>query len=269
MKMVAASRLRKAEERANAIKPFADRLQAFLANIAVDPDNIPSNLTEVRRSIDSVGVLVMTSDKGLCGSFNSNVLRKAGEWIRAQQSQGRKVKVFIAGKKGLSYFKRMPNVEIVETYLNLDQSLNYKEIKNMVDRAVKAFEYAEVDEFHIVYMKYKSAAVSIPTEEKLLPIVADKCEGDKCDTRADFLIEPSPEAVLGILFPKFIYTKIAMSLAQSFASEQGQRMVAMTNATENARELVDSLVLKYNKARQSAITNEILEVVSGAEALEG
>jgi F-type H+-transporting ATPase subunit gamma len=268
MKMVAAARLRRAEDRAKAARPYAERLQSFLDSFTIDPENLPHPLAEVRRTINHKGLLVITSDRGLCGSYNSNILREAVRWIKSQEQD--KVRLYIVGNKGVSYFKHR-GVPIARQFTNLDQKLDYKETKNIADIVASDFMSGAVDDVDMLYSQFVSPAVCRQIKMHLLPICAAKKEGevrDKKEMLADFIYEPSPEAILNILFPKYLYTRIVASLADSFASEQGQRMVAMTTATDNAEEMVKALTLKYNKVRQAAITKELGEIVGGAEALE-
>lgn len=270
MKMVAAAKLRRAEERAQTAKPYSDRLQSFLDNLNVDPDNIPHPLATPRPVVNNTGIIVITSDKGLCGSFNSNIIRKAKAWLEDRDAD--KTKLYVVGRKGVSTYKKKPEINVEERYINLDQSLDYKEIKEISDRVSNDFIDEKIDECYVLYSLYKSPAVCYPTIDKLLPVGSGGEQDDeesKSTEQTDYIIEPSPEEVLRILFPKFVYTKLVMALANSFASEHGQRMVAMTNATDAAKDMVESLTLRYNKARQSAITTEISEIVSGAEALSG
>jgi F-type H+-transporting ATPase subunit gamma len=267
MKMVAAARLRRAEERAKASRPYAERLQSFLDSFTVDPDNLPHPLAEVRRTIHHKGLLVITSDRGLCGSYNSNILREANKWVKAQEQE--QVKLYIVGNKGVSYFKHR-HATIAKQFCNLDQKIDYKETKNIADVIANDFMNGVIDDVDLLYSQFVSPAVCRQIKMHLLPICATKKEGEvkEKEALADFIYEPSPEAILNILFPKFLYTRIVASLADSFASEQGQRMVAMTTATENAEEMVKALTLQYNKVRQAAITKELGEIVGGAEALE-
>lgn len=264
--MVAAAKLRRAEDRAKTAKPYSDRLQSFLSRLDVGQDNIPHPLAHIRPHIRNTGIIIITSDKGLCGSFNSNIIRKAKAWLADKDESN--MKVYIVGRKGVSTLKKS-GLNIEEKYINLDQSLDYKEIKGIADRVSNDFMDEKIDECYILYSLYKSPAICFPTIDRLLPVGADEGSEENADgAHSEYIIEPSPEAVLKILFPKFVYTKLVMGLANSFASEHGQRMVAMTNATDAARDMVESLTLRYNKARQSAITTEISEIVGGSEALK-
>ena len=265
MKMVAAARLKRAEDRARTIKPYADRLQSFMDSFTINPENLPHPLAEVRTHVNHSGLLVLTSDKGLCGSYNSNILRGAQAWMKDRDLA--KVRVYALGRKAWDSYKKHPEINVAERFINFDQTLPYKEVKNLVDLVSSDYIDGKIDELFVLYTHYVSPAVCRPTLEHLLPIVSTKEKKDHED-HADFIIEPSPEAVLGILFPKFVYTRILMALAHSFASEQGQRMVAMTNATDSAKEMVENLTLVYNKVRQAAITREISEIVGGSEALK-
>lgn len=264
MKMVAAARLRRAEERARAARPYADMLQSFFEGFTIDPENIPHPLAEVRTPPRRSGLLLFSSDRGLCGSYNSNIFREAVNW--AGKYEPEKARLYIAGGKGNMFFKRQ-GWKINKVFSNLSPSLEYREIKTIADTVSKDFLNGEIDDLYLLYSKYVTPAVCRQTLMPLLPIRAVETREEKKE-RADFIFEPSPEAILEILFPKYLLTRIVAAVADSMASEQGQRMVAMTNATDNAEEMVEMLTLKYNKARQAAITREISEIVGGSEALE-
>jgi len=263
MKMVAAARLRRAEERARMARPYADRLQSFLDRFTIDPENIPHPLAETR-IVNRSGLLIITSDRGLCGSYNSNILREATKWLEQRDTD--KTQLYIIGNKGNSYFKRR-KWKIAKHFGNLDYKIDYKETKEITDTIANDFIDGKVDEVDLLYSRYVSPAVCRQTMLNLLPIKATGKE-EHTGPASDFIYEPSPEEILEILFPKYLYTRIVTSLAESLASEQGQRMVAMSAATENAEEMCRILTLKYNKARQAAITKELLEIVGGADALE-
>ena len=265
MKMVAAARLRRAEERANSARPFVERLQHFLDGFTTDPENVPHELARVR-DVSRIGLLMMTSDRGLCGGFNSNLFKEGKKFLEEHGYD--KTNVYIVGKKGRDHYKRNPAVNVVETFTDMDQSIEHREVKAITDRVASDFISGEIDELYLLYAKFKSPAVCIPTVIKLLPITAqEKSEEEQDRHISDIIFMPSPEAILNILFPKYLYTRVMVSLAETFASEQGQRMVAMTNATDNAKEMVRVLTLTFNKVRQAAITREIAEIVGGAEAL--
>lgn len=265
MKMVAAARLRRAEERANSARPFVDRLQHFMDGFTTDPENVPHELARVR-DVSRVGLLVMTSDRGLCGGFNTNLFKEAKKFL--EEHNPNKVNVYVVGKKGRDHYKRNPAINVVATFLDLDQNIAHREVKAISDRVSQDFVSGEIDELYLLYARFKSPAVCYPTVIKLLPITAEeKSEEEQQGHISDIIFMPSPEAILNILFPKYLYTRVMVSLAETFASEQGQRMVAMTNATDNAKEMVRVLTLTFNKVRQAAITREIAEIVGGAEAL--
>ena len=265
MKMVAAARLRRAEERARASRPYAERLQSFLDSFTIDPGNIPHPLAEVRRTINHKGLLIITSDRGLCGSYNSNIIKETNKWLKEFGTET--TKLYIVGNKGNAYFKRRP-VNVQQVFGNIDQKIDYKETKNITDTVANDFINGVIDDVDLLYSQYVSPAVCKQIRLPLLPIKATKKEGEEKVVHADFIYEPSPEAILDILFPKYLYTRVVAALADSFASEQGQRMVAMSAATDAADEMVKVLTLKYNNARQAAITRELGEIVGGAEALE-
>ncbi len=265
MKMVAAARLRRAEARAQSARPYADRLQSFLDGFTIDPENIPHPLAEVRGTVRRKGLLLFTSDRGLCGSFNTHLIKKVEEWLKDKDPET--VRLYIVGRKGNNYFKRR-KWKINKSFTDIDQALDYKQIKGITETVSNDFINGEIDELDIIYSQFVTAAVCRQIDKQLLPIRSEITKENDEGPAADFIFEPSPEAILEILFPKYLYTRVVTALAENIASEQGQRMVAMTTATDNAEEMVKNLTLVYNKVRQASITREITEIVGGAEALE-
>lgn len=267
MKMVAAARLRRAEDRVKAARPYIERLQHFLDNITFDPGKVPHPLAE-KRYVRHTGVLLMTSDRGLCGAFNANLFKEADKFIKGIGSD--KVTLYVMGRKGFDHYKRT-SLNIEDKFLNMDQAIAHREVKEINNKIADDFLDEKIDELYLIFSAYKSPAVCKPTVMKILPIVAQEDQGEHGEGRhtlADVILQPSSEAILETLFPKLLFSRILVSIAETFASEQGQRMVAMTTATDNAAEMVSSLTLQFNKVRQAAITKEISEIVGGAEAIK-
>jgi F-type H+-transporting ATPase subunit gamma len=271
MKMVAAARLRRAEERACAARPYAERLQGFMDVLFTDSDSVPHPLAEPHPTVKRVGLLLITSDRGLCGAYNTNIIRQAQKFVNDHGNDN--TSLFLVGRKGFDYFRRRQG-NIVKPFIGLDPALVYREIKDISDTVANAFLEGQVDQVSLAYSRYVSPAVCRPIVLPLLPLAAKPepegkpGEDEKKKDQVDFIFQPSPQAILEDLFPKYFHTKLVLALAESFASEQGQRMVAMTTATDNAAEMIDKLTLYYNKVRQAAITKEISEIVGGAEALK-
>lgn len=266
MKMVAAARLRRAEERVNTARPYAERLQGFIDTLFAGAQDIPHPLAEPKPAVSRIGLLLMTSDRGLCGSYNANIIRVAQHFVNDRGKDN--VDLFIVGRKGNDYFRRR-GYKIEANFIGLDPSLVYREIKGVSDTVSNAFLSDKVGQVFIAYSRYVSPAVCRPGVYNLLPISREDISGDKKEqTIADIIYQPSPTEILETLFPKYLYTRLVVAMAESLASEQGQRMVAMTTATDNAEDMIRRLTLYYNKVRQAAITKEISEIVGGAEALK-
>jgi F-type H+-transporting ATPase subunit gamma len=259
MKMVAAAKLRKAQERAEAARPYSVKMRDVMANLASSAGEIEHPLLEVREE-RNVAFVVIGADKGLAGSYNVNVMHKAIAEIgdRAPES----VKLVLIGRKAVGFFKRRP-YETVADLAAPGTDVGFADIRGVTTQIRSMFESGEVDAVYLVYAKFLSPMRQDPTCVKLLPMSTPV--GDDA-THADFIFEPSAPALLGALLPRYVDTQAYQALVESQASEHGARMTSMSAATKNAGEMIDTLTLQYNKARQAAITTEIVEIVSGAEA---
>ena len=263
MKMVAAARLRKAQDKALASKPYTDKIIEMLTSVAQGAGEVSHPLLSVRE-VKKVGYLVLTSDKGLAGAYSSNVIKEALPFV-----QGRKnVSICALGRKGRDYFKRRDYV-IDREYIGISERPTYQDAVQVARDMARDYLTAKYDEIHIVYTRFYSPGHFRPEALKLLPLDTPGQEGTAAGPAAQPIIfEPSASIVLEALLPKYLETVIYGALTQAAASELGSRMLAMSSATDNAQELITSLILNYNKVRQANITREISEIVGGAEALK-
>lgn len=271
MKLVAAARLRRAQEAIVRMRPYAYRMGDMVAELSRGQDPSSHPLLAVREPRKSL-VLVLTSDRGLAGAFNSNVNKVALQWIQQHLPEREEVALHVVGKKGRDYFKRRAVVPIGKIHTDVIPDVTLAKASNIGRELVAAYLDGSYDEVLIVYNEFKSAILQNVRVEKLLPI--DPLEYDVDDSviappSSDTLFEPSQGDVLDAILPAHINVQIFRALLESVASEMGARMTAMENATKNAGELVAKLTLQYNRARQAAITTELTEIVSGAEALKG
>ena len=210
--------------------------------------------------------MVLTSDRGLCGAYNTNILRKAVEAVKQFKAEGKEVSVNVVGRKGRDFFRKRSAYTLGKVWSDLG-TIDYDKAADVGKNIVARFTAAETDEVYLLYNEFKSVIQQKVTLEKLLP-VEPPTEDDPFAASVDYLYEPTPEAILGSILPKHIEVQVYRSMLESQASEMGARMTAMDSATRNARDMIDRLTLKYNKQRQAAITKEISEIVGGAEALK-
>ena len=259
MKMVSAAKLKKAQDAITAMRPYSDKLTQMLVNLSssVDFENVYLSPRKVKNKL----IVCITSNRGLCGAFNSNVIKKCTE---IATSSDENVSFFCIGKKGGDILSKTHNV--IQSNNVVFDDLTFENISTIADRVMSMFLNKEYDSVQIVYNKFKNAATQIVTQEQYLPIENSKSKDDEKDS-SDYIFEPTQIEIISELIPKSLKTQLYKSVRDSYASEHGARMTAMHKATDNATELRDQLKLTYNKARQAAITNEILEIVGGAEAL--
>ena len=263
MKMVAAARLKKAQGRAESARPYAEKMHEVMGNLARAAGEVDHPLLEVRE-VRNVAFVIIGADRGMAGSYNGNVMNKALREIQKYDAQS--VKLVLIGRKAVGFFKKKP-YEIAETLQLSGSEVNFVDIKNVTTKVRSMFETGEVDAVYLVYAKFLSAMRQEPTAIQLLPMTTPSAEG--AETAGEYIFEPEASELLGRLLPRYVDTEVYQSLVESQASEQGARMTAMSAATKNAGEMIATLTLSYNKARQAAITTEITErIVSGAEALK-
>ncbi|RJX36899.1 F0F1 ATP synthase subunit gamma [Paenibacillus pinisoli] len=260
MEMVAASKLRRAQGAATAARPYADKLKEVVASIAAGTKDVKHPMLETR-PIKKTGYLVITSDRGLAGGYNANILRKVTQTIQEKHTSTDEYVLFVIGRKGRDYFRRR-SMPIVEEVVGLSDAPTFADIKTVATAAVQKFAEGAYDELYLYYNQFVNAITQIPTESRLLPL-DEISEGT---TVSAYEYEPSPEGVLEVLLPKYAETLIYSAVLDGKASEFGARMTAMGSATKNATKMINQLTLTYNRARQAAITQEISEIVAGANA---
>ena len=265
MKMVAAAKLRRAQERVIAARPYSRKMLAVIASLASRVERVQHPLL-AKREPKKVKLLVLTSDRGLCGAYNTNILRKAVEAVREFQAQGKEVRVNIVGRKGRDFFRKRQSYSMGQTWSDLGM-IDYEKAADVGKNIVEKFAAGETDEVYLLYNEFKSVMQQNVMLEKLLP-VEPPAEADPFTAAVDYLYEPSAVAILTSILPKHIEVQVYRALLESQASEMGARMTAMDSATRNAKDLIGRLTLKFNKTRQAAITKEISEIVGGAEALK-
>jgi len=261
MKMVSAAKLKKAQDAITAMRPYADKLTELLQNLSATLDADSGSKYSEQREIKNVLLVAITSNRGLCGAFNSNIIKQAN--LVAERYDAN-VSVVAIGKKANDALSK--NFEVISNQSTVYDDLTFDNVAEIAEMLMEKFESKAVDKIEIIYNKFKNAATQEIMTEQFLPI--EPLEGDT-NTNLDYIFEPSKEEIVETLIPKSLKTQLFKAIRDSFASEHGARMTAMHKATDNATELRDQLKLTYNKARQAAITNEILEIVGGAEALNG
>ena len=261
MKMVAAAKLRRAQERMEKARPYSERLENLIGNLLIDADTSILPLLETRGDIQKHALLIITSDRGLAGSFNSNIIKKAEEEI-AKVGKNNAVLICI-GKKCYEYFNSR-NYQIDYSYSETWNDLSYNQAIKIGNGLVSSYLKNKFDSLSVIYNYFKNTASQEVLYNQLLPITFENNDEIKLN---DIIYEPSKKELIQSLVPKFFNTEIWQCLLESFASEQAARMLAMDNATENAKDMISDLKLQFNKARQTAITTEMLEIVGGAEAL--
>jgi F-type H+-transporting ATPase subunit gamma len=269
MKMVSAAKLRRAQDAIVQMRPYAKKLQEMLTNIVSNSEGEVSMPLAAERPIEKVLFLVLTSDRGLAGAFNSNVIKLTKltilEKYEAQYRKGN-VSIWNIGKKGYEHFSKN-NYKVDATHKDIFLQLTFENVQKAAQAAMKAFEEKQFDVIEIVYSQFKNAATQKFEVERFLPIPKlEKKEGEK---KADFIYDPSKEELIAELMPKILNTQLYKAVLDSNASEHGARMTAMDKASENANEMLRNLKISYNRARQAAITTELTEIVAGAAALQG
>jgi F-type H+-transporting ATPase subunit gamma len=259
MKMVSAAKLKKAQDAITAMRPYADKLTELLQNLSATLDADSGSKFSEQRDVKNVLIVAITSNRGLCGAFNSNIIKQAN--VVAERYDAN-VSVLAIGKKANDALSK--NLEVVSNQSSVYDDLTFDNVAEIAELLMEQFESKAVDKIEIIYNKFKNAATQEVMTEQFLPI--EPLENDT-NVNLDYIFEPSKEEIVETLIPKSLKTQLFKAIRDSFASEHGARMTAMHKATDNATELRDQLKLTYNKARQAAITNEILEIVGGAEAL--
>lgn len=265
MKLVAGAKLKRATDRASAAQPYQERLAETLSRVAARAGESVSHPLLVRReSIKRVRLVVLTSDRGLCGPFNNQLLRRTVDWLDERKAEGVEVEVHVYGRKGRDFLNSR-KVAIAQTVLDLSQKDRLELVREIADAGVAAFAAGEVDQVVVAYNKFVNTLTQRPTFSQVVPVSVPAGSGE--DALVDYLYEPGPAALFANLLPLYLRTQILQSVLETEAGEHAARMAAMDSATKNANDLINRLTLVYNRARQAAITTEITEIVSGAEAL--
>ena len=262
MKMVSAAKLKKAQDAITAMRPYSSKLTELLQNLSATLDSDAGGAYSKQREVSKVLLVVVTSNRGLCGGFNSSVIKETVQNITANY-QDIHVDLLTIGKKGNDILSK--TYPVIDTRNNIYDELTFEKVAEVAEKIMHLYVGGTYDKIEIIYNRFKNAATQIPQVEQFLPI--KPLEGDT-NASADYIFEPSKEKIVLELIPKSLKTQLYKAVRDSFAAEHGARMTAMHKATDNATELRDELKLTYNKARQAAITNEILEIVGGAEALK-
>ncbi len=272
MKMVAASKLRKAQQAILKLRPYASKLQEILQDLSTSLDDTDEAVFSAKRNIERVLLIVITSNRGLCGPFNSNVVKTVMDLIESQYAnlnKNGKLDLFCIGKKGADFFTKN-KYNVVKVNNEIFDDLTFEKAMVISEELMDKFSAKEYDEIKIIYNQFKNAAVQNLIVEQYLPILPQEMnDTDKKEQTIDYIFEPDKAEIVRELIPKSLKIQLFKAILDSFASEHGARMTAMHLATENANEILKELQLSYNKARQAAITSELLEIVSGAEALKG
>jgi F-type H+-transporting ATPase subunit gamma len=266
MELIATSRIMKAQQRVESARPYAERLTAAIADVAGATAVLDHPLLQDRPSRTSAAVFVVTADRGLAGAYSSNVLRRAEELFALLRKEGKESKLFVAGRKGLSYY-RFRGRPIEESWIGFSETPRYENAKAIASALIDRFEAGEVDEIHGVYTDFVSMGVQRAVAKRFVPMVVETVEREERAPLAQYQFEPEPEALLSELLPRYVETRVFNALLESAASEHASRRRAMSAATDNAEELIKVLVRVANQARQAEITTEISEIVGGAEAL--
>jgi F-type H+-transporting ATPase subunit gamma len=262
MKMVSAAKLKKAQDAITAMRPYAEKLTELLQNLSATLEGEVGGAFTTQREVNKVLIVAITSNRGLCGAFNTNVIKQAK--VVAEAYAGKQVDVFAIGKKGNDVLRK--TLHVAETQTSVFDQLTFENVSDIAQQLMDKFVAGDYDKIEIIYNEFKNAATQIVRTQQFLPL-APIVGGEVVSS--DYIFEPSKEEIVMTLIPKSLKTQLYKSIRDSFAAEHGARMTAMHKATDNATELRDQLKLTYNKARQAAITNEILEIVGGAEALKG
>ena len=263
MKMVSAAKLKKAQDAITSMRPYANTLTELIQNLSGSMDGDTQNLYTQVRPKQSVLIISITSNRGLCGAFNANIIKKTRQLVD-KEFKNQKVSLITIGKKGSEILNK--SGKVISSYDSVFDNLTYNSVSNIAEIVMNHYEKKTFDQVVLVYNRFKNAATQIIEAEPFLPIVAEKKSEN--NSNVDYIFEPSKSEIISELLPKSLKMQLFKALRDSFASEHGARMTAMHKATDNATDLRDQLKLTYNKARQAAITNEILEIVGGAEALK-
>ena len=266
MELIATSRIMKAQQRVEQARPYAERLTAAIADVASASSALSHPLLEQRSEPKAAAVFVVTSDRGLAGAYSSNVLRRAEELFSLLRQEGKEVKLFVAGRKGLSFY-RFRQRPIEDSWIGFSETPSYENAKEIAQAMMEEFTAGDVDEIHGVFTDFVSPLRQRAVARRFVPMVFEEAERPTEGPVAQYIFEPEPEALLEALLPRYVETRVYSALLEAAASEHAARRRAMSAATDNAEELIKVLTRVANQARQTEITTEIMEIVGGAEAL--
>ena len=266
MELIATSRIMKAQQRVEQARPYAERLTAAIADVASASSALSHPLLEQRSEPKAAAVFVVTSDRGLAGAYSSNVLRRAEELFSLLRQEGKEVKLFVAGRKGLSFY-RFRQRPIEDSWIGFSETPSYENAKEIAQAMMEEFTAGDVDEIHGVFTDFVSPLRQRAVARRFVPMVFEEAERPTEGPVAQYIFEPEPEALLEALLPRYVETRVYGALLEAAASEHAARRRAMSAATDNAEELIKVLTRVANQARQTEITTEIMEIVGGAEAL--
>lgn len=271
MKMVSAAKLKRAQDAITQMRPYANKLKEILQNLSASLDT-SENAYARSTNGDNVLLVVISSNRGLAGAFNANVIKKAWSLIKNEYA-GKKVTVLAIGKKSNDAFRKtdhyIQHESFTQNFSDIFDNLNFDTVAPVAELIMEAFKANHFDKVEVIYNQFRNAAVQVTTAERFLPIDVNASAAAQSTSSVDYIFEPSKEYIVGDLIPKSLKIQLYKAILDSVASEHGARMTAMHKATDNAKEMLRDLKISYNKARQAAITTEILEIVAGAEALKG
>ena len=264
MKMVSASKLRRCQARAEESRPYTETLRNTLADLAAVASGVNHPLLAVRKDVKKVLYVVITGDRGLCGAYNTNLIKAALDAVAADT---RDVQASIAavGRRAADFFRKRGG--LATDWIGLSDYVNYSDAKEIADYIMEAYANENVDEVYLIYARFVNALRQIPTVARLLPVETPEDKENGAPVEEEYIYEPSAKEILGSLIPRYVGSQVYHAMLESKASEQGARMTAMSNATENAAEIVHDLTLQMNRERQAAITSELIDIVGGSEAL--
>lgn len=268
MKMVSAAKFRRAQNAIFGMRPYSEQLQEIIRDINTK-DGVLTPYHDTRK-VDNVLLVVVTSNKGLCGAFNSNVIKEASARVRyyTNELSVANLKMITLGKRGTDFFSKTKDL-VVDSYDEIFDNATFDQVASLADQIMGEFCLKKYDRVELVYNQFKNSLVQILVSEQFLPVVSGDTQKDSGDTKNDYIFEPNKQVILQEMIPLTLRSHFYRMILDSLAAEHGARMTAMQKATDNATELLKDLRLSYNKARQAAITNEIIEIVSGSEALKG
>ena len=267
MELISTSRVARAQQRVDQSRPYTSEITHALTSVANTEVTVSHPLLEPRAEVQAAGVLVITSDRGLAGPYNANVLRTAAELMARLQADGVEPRLYVTGRKGVAYY-RFRRRELAADWTGMADRPDYDDAKQVADAMLEAFLDHEVDELHMVFTDYVSAATQRAVAQRIIPLVVEETTERPPEPIPMYIYEPSAQAVLDALLPRYVEARVFTAMLEAAASEHASRRRAMKAATDNASELIEDLTREYNQARQAEITQEIMEIVGGAEALQ-